>query len=142
MRSTILEFSLKDIPHIQKVIPEFMLHMFQSAAQRLDRAYYLIRILRSENDLERLVHCILYFYRCPGLDIKSSQFIPLTVDDIHYLIRMDKKIVSRCLDELVKKNILVKRPNDCYLLRDEKALVRILPSLEKGFTAKSRSKAA
>jgi CRP-like cAMP-binding protein len=126
IRTTTLEVSLADLPTIESVIPDFMLKMFQSAAQRLDRAYYLIRVLRSTDDMERLIHSILYLYRSPGLEGASTHLVPLTVDDIHYLINMDKTKLVKCLEALVSQNILVKRPNDCYLLRDEHALVRAI----------------
>ena len=61
----------------------------------------------------------------------AAKYLPLTVDDVHYLTHMDKKLVTRALDELARRNILVKRPNDCYLLRDEKALLMAVPDLEQ-----------
>ena len=135
MKTTIFEFAKSDLPAIHKVIPDFMVVMFQSAVNRLERAYYLIRVLRSSEDLEKLIHCILYFYRCPGVDGVAARYVPLTADDIHYLINMDKDRVQLCLDELAKRNILVKRPNDCYLLRDERALMNVLPDLERAIKA-------
>jgi len=130
-RTWVLEFKLKDIPLIQSVIPDFMVSLFQSAAQRLDRAYYMIRVLRSENQMERLIHCIFYFYRSPGLEVTAGRYVPLTVDDIHYLINMDKGHIERCLDELSARGALIKRPNRCYLLRSESSLMEALQSSSK-----------
>lgn len=126
----VLEVGLAELPIIESVIPDFMLRMFQSAAQRLDRAYYLIRILRSTDDLDRLVHCIMYLYRSPGLGNSALNMVPLTVGDIHNLIKIDKESLIECLESLVSKNILVKRPNDCYLLRDEDALIRAMSLIQ------------
>lgn len=133
--TTVMEFQRADIPSIERVIPGFSFVLFQSAVHRLDRAYYLIRVLRSSDPLEKLVHCILYFYRCPGVEGAAAKYLPLTVDDVHYLVNMEKPLVAKCLDELAKRNILVKRPNECYLLRDEKALLSVVPELEAIFQA-------
>lgn len=134
MKTTIMEFKRADIPTIQKVIPDFMMLMFQAAVNRLERAYYLNRVLRSSDDLERLIHCIIYFYRCPGVEGVAARYLPLTVEDVVYLISMEEKRVRKCLDELARRNILVKRPNDCYLLRDEKGLMTVMPELERLLT--------
>ena len=126
VKTLVLEFDLRDVPIVESVVPGFMTTMFQSAAQRLDRTYYLIRILKSNDDMERLVHCILYFYRTPGLESTAGKYTPLTVEDIHYLTNMNKEMIRVCLDDLAQRQILVKRPNDCYMLRDEQGLMAAL----------------
>ncbi len=88
--TTALEVELSDVKMIESVIPDFMTKLFQLAAKRLDRTYHLIRVLRSPDDIERLIHCILYFYRCPGLEAAGHRFVSFTVDDLHYLTPLDK----------------------------------------------------
>lgn len=131
LRTLLLEFSLVDIPKIQFVIPDFMVMLFQSATQKLDNAYTLIRLLQSQDDMQRLIHCIVYFYRCPGLAASANRFVSITAEDIHQQIRMDKKRISRCLDELANKNILTRAKQEGhYTLKDERALLAEIDNLK------------
>ncbi len=129
IQTTALEVELADVAVIQSVIPDFMTKMFQLAAQRLDRTYQMIRVLRSPDDLEKIIHCILYFYRCPGLEGSGSRFVSFTIDDLHYLSPLTREQITSCLDQMIQQGIIVKRPNDCYHLRDERKLILALSTL-------------
>lgn len=129
VKTRVLQFRLQDIPHIQRFIPEFMLRAFQTAVLRLDRAYHLVRVLKSPNETERLIRCILYFYRMRGKKAEKDSTV-LTVEDLHYLINMDKETIKTCLDELTQRNALFKRPDGAYVLRDEHALLDAIPLRE------------
>jgi CRP/FNR family transcriptional regulator, cyclic AMP receptor protein len=129
VKTTVLAVTLQKVLTIEKVIPDFMVLMFQAAAHRLDKAYYLIRILQSKDDSERVIHSLLYFFRATGVSEASRGMVPVTADDIGFLLNMDKNVIKSSLDRLVSRSILIKRPNESYLLRDERALILELASL-------------
>lgn len=131
VKTTVLTVTLQKVLTIEKVIPDFMVMMFQAAANRLDKAYYLVRILQSKNDAEKVAHSLLYFFRASGIGEPTSRMVPVTAQDISFLLNRDKDEVAAYLDALVAKNILAKRPNECYVLRDERALVLELVSERK-----------
>ena len=125
-----MEFGQGDLMEIQKVIPDFMMQLFQAGAQRLERAYALIRILQTSDDATKLVHSILYFYRSPGLDAAAGKFIPLAAEDLqHLLIGMDSSYIKYCLQQLVNLNVLTKQTDGTFLLADERALVLAISEL-------------
>lgn len=129
-KSLVMEFTQGDLSEIQKVIPDFMIHMFQSGAQRLERAYALIRILQTSDDATKLVHSILYFYRSPGLDSAAGKFIPLAAEDLQHLLNaMDGNYIKYCLQQLVNLKVLTRQTDGTFLLADERALILAISEL-------------
>jgi CRP-like cAMP-binding protein len=133
--STILEMSLKAIEAVRKVAPEIMndifKHIFTIAALRLDRANYLTAGLRSSNNVERLIHLILYFARSLGRKGPNGTELLLTPENIYYYIDMSPEKISSCLHELANKKLIVREGEDFYSLPDEQALISSMPNLKE-----------
>lgn len=133
--STILEMSLKAIEAVRKAAPEIMndifKHIFQMAAQRLDRVNYLTTGLRSSNNVERLIHLVIYFSRTAGRPGAQGTEFVLQPDTISYYIDMMPDQVASCLSELNGKKLLIKDGDEFFTLPSERRLLESLPALRE-----------
>lgn len=122
---TVIEFSLDDLLIIQKALPDFLVMVLQSAAQRLDRANFLIRALRSRDDVQRFTRCILYLCRCRAQESGDATDTTFTADELVYLVEIDRKSVDVWLKELEACGAIVRRTNGSFVLRDEQTLLKV-----------------
>jgi len=133
--STILEMGLKAIEATRKAAPEIMndifKHIFQIAAERLDRANYLTSGLRSSNNAERLVHLIIYFSRSIGRRGPDGTEFILHPDSVFYYIDMPLEKIESCINELIVKKLLIRAADDCFILPSEKTLLDSMPALKE-----------
>lgn len=129
-----LELSMKEMSAIQKEAPELMMRIikrsFQISAERLDRANYLTRILRSSDNVQRLFDCIIYLARTTGKRVKEGIRVPLNPDAIYYFIDMERSEIVSYLNRLTKKKLLVKASDTEYFIPDEAALITYLEELK------------
>lgn len=136
---SVLELSVKEMGVIQKEAPELMINImkksFEVAAERLDRANYLIRVLRSSDNLRRLCDCIQYLCRTTGEKSVEGVRVPLTVDNIYYYIDMDRKEIESYLKRLVAKKLLVPAGENHYTIPDETALFTYFEELRSNIAA-------
>jgi CRP-like cAMP-binding protein len=116
----------KDIPALEKIIPGFLFDLFQEATERLESGYHMIRVMRTNNELEKMLHVIIHFYRCPGLPPEIGANIPMTAADIHHLSGIPRNIVDNYLEMLCEREVLTKGSAQGYLLKDEPALLHFL----------------
>lgn len=133
-KSMVLEFGLKDVHLLSTVIPDFAFILFQAAAQRLEKAYYLIRLLQSDDDFEKLAHCLLYFFRSPGIDARVNRAIPVTSDDIHFLIRMNRDRMDFCLRAFAQKGAIEILKDGSFTLKDPGLLMVAATELKDTLT--------
>ena len=135
-----LEMSLNDIDFVHELVPDLMYDImkrsFQVAADRLERANYLIRGLRAESHMERLAGAILHFCRASGIRVARGIEVVLSSDSLFYYVEMEPQEIEGHLAALQKANVLVKIRPDYYLLTDERALMKYAR------TAKTLAKAA
>ena len=140
---TAIELTLSDLDHIEKESPELMIHIlrgvFSVAAERLDRSNHLIRVLRSSDNVKRLIELILYFSESQGRKVPEGVEFPLNEDSIHYHVDMQKEEIDSCLDELVAKKALRRSTNHYYILKNEKLLRDAVAPL-RIFLAKLRAR--
>lgn len=132
---TALELGLHEMLVLEKEAPKVMFGLlkrsFQLAAERLDRANHLIRILRSSDNYERLIHCIIYFCRTAGKKVAGGTQVSLSIDSLYHHIDMEKKEMEACLEALSEKKLLIPHKEETYLVPDESALVQFAPDLEE-----------
>jgi CRP-like cAMP-binding protein len=111
------------------VITDMLKHMFKIAAERLDKSNQLIRILRSSNNIERVVRYLLYFAHHYGVAGKNGTEFTLKLGTLHYYIDMDQSQIADCLQELVVNNLLTRISEDAYCIPDEKAILEFIGKL-------------
>ncbi len=132
---TVIELGLKDIDMIQHTAPDLMIdmlrRMFLVAADRLDRSNQLIRLLRSTDNVERLVELILHYSQTSGRTVPEGVEFVLTLDSLLYHLEMPKEHIDECLAELVRKKLIKKTVSDFYILRDPKALMGYISNLRQ-----------
>lgn len=121
----ILKFRLKDIPQLQKVDPDFMLHIFQAAVTRLERSYHLIRVLRSPSNMERVIRSILFLSYSPHAQ-KNQDRAHLYVQDIEYLLQLDRILVEEYLDTLAHRGAIERDSQDRFSIKNEKLLLHTI----------------
>jgi len=131
----VIELGLKDIDMIQQTAPDLMIdmlrRMFLVAADRLDRANHLMRLLRSSDNVDRLVELIVYFSDLSGRKVPEGTEFILTLDSLQYHVDMPPEHIEECIAELVRKKILKKSINDYYVLKDPKAVIAFAPHLRQ-----------
>lgn len=131
--ATVIELGLPDLDRIQNTSPDLMIdilrRIFSVAADRIDRANHLIRLLRSSDTAKRLVELIIYFSESQGRKVPEGVEFPLNDDSIHYHVDMPTEEIDACLEELVAKKILKRTVNNYFVLRDPKALRDHLPAV-------------
>lgn len=134
-----LEMDLNAIEVARKTAPELMndilRKMFQTAAERLDRMNYLIAGLRSSNNVERLVHLILYYSRVSGRPGPYGVEFLLSGQTVQFYIDMPASQAVDCLKELVEKRLLKRIEGDCYAMPSDVALLESVPSLRNQLKA-------
>jgi CRP-like cAMP-binding protein len=126
-----LEFNSQDLEQLEKTSPEILTDLLKrvvaGVAERFDRANYLIRALRSSNNFERLIHCILYFSRSSGHKFAGGVQVILSEESLFFYLDMDREEIKRALTTLVQEKLLVKEDVDHYLIPSEHALLAYLP---------------
>jgi CRP-like cAMP-binding protein len=131
---TVLELALKDIAIIYNLMPDLMMdimkRMFQVAAERLDKANYLARILRPSDNVDRLAQCILFFAKTSGQKTKEGLEVTITAESIHYYIDMPMNDIEQCLIDLTAQGILTSKNNHVYCITDSNALLNYTPQFE------------
>lgn len=132
-RATVLELETGDFDSIHNSAPELMIdmlrRMFTVAAARLDRSNHMVRILRSSDNIQRLVDLILYFAQASGREVPEGVEFLLSDDSIHYHVDMGKGAIEECLRQLEKKKLIRREVNQYYILRNAEALREYIPEL-------------
>jgi CRP-like cAMP-binding protein len=125
--TTVIEVGLHDVETIQQTMPQVMTDIlkraFQVAAERLAKANYMIRVLRSSDNLQRLVHCISYFCRSSGKRGQHGIEVEIAVESIHYYIDMDRPQIEAYLQEFVRERMLIPVGANLYQVPDLNALL-------------------
>lgn len=131
--STVIELGLQDIDRIQQTAPDLMIdllrRMFLVAADRIDRANRLIRLLRSTDHAERLVELIVHFSQSSGRQVPEGTEFVLTLDSLIYHLDMPLEHIEEAIAELVRKKLIRKGVGDYYILKDPKTLIAYAPQL-------------
>lgn len=125
--TTVIELSPEDLTVIEKTDPSVMTALLRCilkvVAVRFDRANHLVKLLRTSNPMERLVHVILYYRRCSAKVTSEGPEVLLSVDSIHHYVDMEPTQIAQALKNLVDKGLLVSTETDRYLVPDEQALL-------------------
>jgi len=132
---TVIEVGLKDIDMIQQTAPDLMIdmlrRMFLIAADRLDTANHLIRLLRSSDNVDRFLELIVHFSEHSGRKVPEGTEFIMTLDSLAYHLDMTGADIEEGIAELVRKKLLRKTVNDYYVLKDPAALVAHAPYLRQ-----------
>ncbi len=141
--AVVIELRLEDLDMIRDAMPDLIIElqrqMFKVAAGRLDRSNYLVRILRSSDNVERLVQLMVYFVHTAGRKVPGGTEVVMSQESILYHIDMDPEDVSACLEKLIQENLCMRLSNSFYLIPDDRELLEYLPKLRKFVEASRRS---
>lgn len=129
----VLEIGMKEVVTIQRESPELMLTIlkrsFQIAAERLDRANYLIRVLRSSDNVQRLRDCLLYLCRTTGQKVIEGTRVALSAESVYYFIDMELDDINAYLTKLTRAKLIVRNGPNHYIVPDETALLTFFDEL-------------
>lgn len=114
-----------------KIITDMLSHMFLIAAARLDRANQLHRILRSSNNVERIVRFIHHFAKHNGMPGLHGQEVLLPMNTFRYYIDIEPKQIKDCLEELAVHGLLKQAGTDTWQIPNEKKLLDFIKPLSK-----------
>lgn len=122
-----LELTTDDIDTIDRKNPallkDILRQMFVLAARRLDQTNYLVRVLRSSDNVTRLVNLLAYLARCSGPPTPDGNQVRFTVDEIRYYIDMSPFEIEECLKVLLERKILTQRSENLYLISSFEAIL-------------------
>ncbi len=128
--SSVLEFGTDDLKALQKSWPDFTSKLLSLVIRRLDKANLLVSVLQLPDPTERVVEYLLYLRNHFGIKEKNGVRVVLTGADVAGGANVEPSFVERCLNHLVKKDIIKKLP-DGYLIPDEQALTEYIPVLKE-----------
>ncbi len=132
-----LELSWSDLENIRshqpKLVGEIFREMFKTAVERLDRSNYLIHILRSSDNVDRLVHLMIFFARTYGRTVAEGQELFLPERTVHYYLDIGQNRLEDMLNELVEKDLIARSSPESIIIRDEAKLLAYAPNLSRQF---------
>jgi len=128
--AAVLELGVDDLKALQKAWPDFTSKLLALVIRRLDKANGLVSVLQLNDPTERIVEYLLYLERHFGTKEKGGTRVVTSPMDISTAANVDEAAAAKCLNHLVKKDIIKKLP-DGYLLSDEQAIVEYLPVLKE-----------
>jgi CRP-like cAMP-binding protein len=131
---SLLEFERKHIKIVETIIPNFALRILQIAAQRLDRANKIIKLLHYWNPIERLARGILFFNDESGKQTTAGYEITITPDDLVQLTNVNRDTINMVLEELTRAQIIRTSKNG-MLLTDPDKLLQFVPDLSQKIAA-------
>lgn len=123
-----------DMAEIEKVAPQIanqlMRRVCQVSIDRLDRIDHMVKVLRSSNNIERLVYLLVHFAYFEGTETEKGDRFFLPIETIRYYIAMSPFEIEECLKELTNRDILLNEGIGQYTLADPKALVASIAALK------------
>jgi CRP/FNR family transcriptional regulator, cyclic AMP receptor protein len=128
--ASVLEFGGDDLKALQKSWPDFTSKLLALVIRRLDKSNVLVSVLQVQDPTDRIVEYLLYLHHFFGTKEKNGVRVVATPADIAAGANVELDHVEKCLEHLLKKNIL-KRSPDGYLIHDEQAMVEYLPVLKE-----------
>jgi CRP-like cAMP-binding protein len=132
-RLTVLELCLEDMAEIQAVAPDIMpdllKQMFLLAAHRLDRANALTHVLRSSNNVERVIRLFLFFSRFHGRPSPQGVEVFLPEDTVRYYIDITVSNLEDIITELEGNRLLLRASKDTFVIPNAKALLDFVSAL-------------
>lgn len=132
---SVIKISRSDLDAIQKKDPHLMAdlqgEMFRVAAQRLVRANEIARILRSSNNVDRLINMLIFFSRRSRAIGSEMWEVRIPAESIRYYIDMQLFEMEEVLNELSRRKILIPQGNSFYLIPNPEALRREISSVKE-----------
>jgi len=130
-----VELGIKELALLQKDNPELVIEIlkksFEVAAQRLDKANYLARVLRGSDNEKRFLNCLLYLAQTNGCAEAQGILIPGLREALDYYLGLSELDREERLILLEAQGVLKKRDENTFLITSEQALLGILSELEQ-----------
>jgi CRP-like cAMP-binding protein len=126
-----LEIGSQDLEFLRITAPDIMtdimVRAFNVAARRLSRMNILVHSLRSSDNDERFIRCILYFCRTAGREMPGGTEVALSAQGIHYYIDMPLAEVEARLNDLQARQLIERVNHEFFFIRDVGAIAAELP---------------
>jgi CRP-like cAMP-binding protein len=136
----VLELKPSDMAEIREESPEIfsdmLTQMFLTAARRLDRSNALVHVLRSSDNVERVVRLILFFAQYNGRKVEGGIQVFLPESMVQYYIDVRSTYLEEIFGELQGKNLIVREDEEVFVVPDLKALKEHSGRLSSQFTSR------
>jgi CRP-like cAMP-binding protein len=116
------------------IASDLLREMFLTAAVRLDRSNSLIGILRSSNNVERVVNLLVYYGTQFGRNSPKGLQVYLPKDTILFYIDINPHRIDLILNELLAKGLLTQEDPDNYTVPDTNLLLAGMSTLTEKIT--------
>lgn len=117
---TVLELGASELVEVQKQSPYLMklilTRSFEMAEERLERANYLVRVLRSSNNQKRLIYLTQYLANTLGRKESDGIRIANIAEHIYCHIDMEKSEIESILNDFVAKGMMRKKTDTDYVI--------------------------
>jgi len=130
VRTRVLEFDIKGMRTIEKKIPDFTLRILQITAKWLDRTNQIIHVLKSTEEVERVVRCLCFISnQAFGTNQSTTPSgTAIAVDYIHYITGIAEVRIEGYLSHLVNHKIMTETAEG-YRINNPKKFVEELLSV-------------
>lgn len=118
---TAIEMSWEDLSTLHSKNPsillEFLRRVVQLATKRLDRANYLVRMLRGTDNDERIRNCILYLSQSIGIKQPEGVLIRELRTALKYYLNLESAEQEALLESLKSQGVLRESQGNYYFLK-------------------------
>lgn len=131
--TTLLEFETREVKIVEGIIPNFTTRILQIAAQRLDRANRLIKVLRPTDAFQRFVAAI-HFFSEDGEKSADGTEVALTIAAIEEVAAIDLELIEQCVAELFRLKI-ARKTKTGFTIADPQAVDQAIAEFKERVAA-------
>lgn len=130
-----LEFNQTAIKQLHENSPTLLIEILEAAlrisSERLNRMNRLVQNIRSAHPSERFLHLLLHFTAHHGQPCAEGKAIVLNFETVNYYLDINSFQLEEMLDQLLKTNLVIKKTDTVFVVRNEKALQDMIPKLKE-----------
>jgi len=130
-----LEFNQATIKQMHETSPKLLIDILEAtlriSTERLNRMNRLVQNLRSAHAGERFLYLLMYFTTHHGQPVAEGKAIVLNFETVNYYLDINSFQMEEMIDSLIQKNLLVKKTETVFVVRNEKAILDMIPKLKE-----------
>jgi len=135
---TYLEFDQAAIQKLHVSEPKLLIDILEAtlriSTERLNRMNRLVSNLRSAHPTERFLHLLLYFSVHHGQPVPEGKMVVLNFETVNYYLDITSYQMEELINDLVVRNVLLKKAETVFVVRNEKNLQDMIPKLKEEIT--------
>ncbi|MFM8269589.1 MAG: Crp/Fnr family transcriptional regulator [Pseudomonadota bacterium] len=130
-----LEFEQKAIKQLHESSPQLVIEMLEATLrisnERIHRMNRLVQTIRLAHPSERFLYLLLHFSAYHGQPCQEGKAIVLNFETVNYYLDINSYQMEEMLDQLLNMNLIIKKSDTVFVIRDERELQRLIPKLKE-----------